>query len=102
MRSTTPESAFSQNPNHITGKNRFISRIAMPGAAPRIRSASEALMPAARPIPTVWHDRMAGKANTEGDSRTHVLNVVDSSHARKGSIVCHSSGAGGADPLQHT
>src|SRR5262245_4824934 len=75
--------AFSQNPNHITGRNRRISRIGTPGATPRIRSASDALMPATSPMPTVWHDRMAGKANTDGDSRIQVLKSVDSSQTKK-------------------
>src|SRR5579862_884094 len=87
MSRTTPETKFSQNPNHITGKNRFISSIGTPGATPRIRSASTALMPAARPMPTVWHDRTAGNANTDGDSRTQMLSDVASIHARNGSMV---------------
>ena len=88
MSSATPETAFNQKPNHITGRNRFISWIGMPGPTPRMRSASAALMPATRPIPTVWHDRMAGNAKTDGDSRIHVLNCVASSQVRNGFIVC--------------
>src|SRR5262245_22667764 len=86
MSRTTPDTKFSQKPNHITGKNRFISCTGTPGAAPRIRAASAALIPAARPIPTVWHDRIVGNANTEGDSRTQTLSEVDSSQTRNGSM----------------
>jgi hypothetical protein len=87
MSSTTPETKFSQKPNHMTPKNRFISWIGMPGATPRMRSASAALIPATSPMPTVWHERIAGNANIEGDSRTQVLNAVASSQRRKGSMV---------------
>ena len=52
--------------------------------------ASAALMPAASPMPTVWQERIAGNANTDGDSRTHVLSVDVSIQAATKYIVGHS------------
>src|SRR5215510_12569286 len=83
MSNATPEMAFNQKPNHITGRKRFISLSGTAGATPKMRKASTALMPATSPIPTVWQDRIAGKANTDGDSRIQVLKAVDSSQVRK-------------------
>src|SRR5262245_10947996 len=83
MSNATPEMAFNQKPNHITGMKRFIALSGTAGAAPRTRRASTPLMPATSPIPTVWQARIAGKAYTDGDSRIHVLKAVDSSHVRK-------------------
>src|SRR5262249_50940235 len=77
------EKKFSQKPNYMAGRKRFISAIGPFGATPRIRSAMAALMPAASPMPTVWADRMPGKAKSDGDPRTHSLTAVDSSQARK-------------------
>ena len=48
-----PEKKFSQKPNHIAGRNLRISPTGTLGAAPRILNAIAALMPAAKPIPTV-------------------------------------------------
>ncbi len=77
-----PEKKFNQNPNHIAGKNLRISPIGTAGATPRILNAIAALMPAARPIPTVCADRIAGNAKSDGDPRTHSLIDVASSQAR--------------------
>src|SRR5215475_2574036 len=79
-----PEKKFSQKPNHMAGRNLRISPIGTLGATPRMRNAIAALMPAASPIPTVWHDRIAGKAKSDGDPRTHSLAAVDSIQAKNG------------------
>src|SRR5437867_9261150 len=85
MRRATPDTAFSQNPAHITGRKRVISLIGTLDATPRMRNAIAPFTPATAPIPMVCADRTAGNANTEGDSRTQVLNAVDSSQIRNGS-----------------
>src|SRR5204863_8066552 len=85
-----PETKFSQKPNHMIGRKRFISTIGTFGAAPRIRKAIAALMPADNPIPTVWQERIVGKAKTVGAPRTQSLNAVDSTHAVKWRSCCTS------------
>src|SRR5579883_2918415 len=73
-----------QNPNHITGKKRFISSSGTFGANPRIRRSTAVFNPATIPMPTVWTDRIPGKAQSDVDSRTQVLRLVASSQTKKG------------------
>src|SRR6266545_5435259 len=73
---------FSHRPNHIAGKNRFISPIGTPRATPRMRRSSATPMPTMSAIPIVCTVSTPGNAKIDGSSRIHVLNAVDSTHPR--------------------
>ena len=53
IRSTTPETAFSQKAHQMIGKKPWNGARGMPGTNPRIRRSIAALMPARNASPTV-------------------------------------------------
>ena len=84
---TTPDAAFNQNPVHMMGMNRFICVNGTRGAMPRIRKSIAALIPATSPMPTVCTARIAGKANTDVDSRVHTLRELVSIQTNRECII---------------
>src|SRR5678816_109489 len=86
MSSSTPETALVQNPTHITMKYRSIDAYGTPRPRPSARTLHATFEPTKNARPTVCRIRTKGNTHSEGDSRSHVLNVVASSQAKNCSI----------------
>src|SRR5262245_14356288 len=82
MTSTSPDDAFTQKPNHITGKNLFIGAIGSSFEKPSNRRSMTMLAPTRNPSPSVWRNKTVGYAHTDVDSRTHVEKPLCSSLER--------------------
>src|SRR5262245_19925489 len=76
IKSRTPDAALRAKPNHMIGNSFASGGIGTRGAMPSTRSASAELRPARIAIPNVWIERTKGKAQSDVDDRSQVLNWV--------------------------
>src|SRR5688572_9689490 len=81
-----PDTAFSANPSHIIAKNFSSGLSGMPEAPPRIRRLTTTVAPTIRPRPMVCSARTRGNAQSEDDSRSHVLSPLASRRIKRSII----------------
>src|SRR6266850_2367391 len=78
MISNIPDTTCIQKPTHIRGYNLLSGAIGSSRATPRSRKSITALAPTSNPMPIACHVRMNQYANTDGESRIHMLRELSS------------------------